>query len=278
MEGRHMDTQPQTPDLAAIKERQQRAWASGDYAVVGTTLLVVGELLCEAVDLRPGQKVLDVATGSGNTALAAARRFCEVTGIDYVPALLERGRERASAERLRVTFQEGDAENIPFPNASFDVVLSTIGTMFAPDQEKTASELLRVCRPGGKIGLVNWTPDGFIGEGLRVYARYLPPPPGLKPPVLWGTEEWLRELFGKDVTSLRVTRRTFFFRYRSAEHYWNSMRTYNGPTIRAFQALDAAEQESLARELMELTHRFNRSGDETMVVPGDYLEVAAIRR
>ena len=273
-----MNTQPQVPDLAEVKERQQRAWASGDYSVLGAAFVIISELLCEAVDLRPGQRVLDVATGSGNTALAAARRYGEVTGIDYVPALLERGRERAAAERLPVAFQEGDAEDLSFPDAAFDVVLSTIGAMFAPDQEKTADELLRVCRPGGRIGLANWTPDGFVGGILRVHARYLPPPPGLKPPVLWGTEERLHELFGQDVTSLRVTKRTFFYRYPSPEHYWNLMRTYNGPTIRAFQALDAEVQENLVAELIELTHRLNRSGDETMVVPGDYLEVVAIRR
>lgn len=273
-----MNAQPQTSDLEAVKERQQRSWALGDYAMLGSTFVVISELLCEAVDLRSGQEVLDVATGSGNTALAAARRFCEATGVDYVPALLERARERAAAERLRVAFREGDAENIPFPDASFDAVLSTIGAMFAPGQERTAGELLRVCRPGGKIGMANWTPGGFIGESLRVHARYLPPPPGLKPSVLWGSEERVRELFGEGVASLRVTRRVFFFRYRSVEHYWEFMRTHNGPTIRAFRALDATARENLAGELMDLTRRFNRSGDETMVVPADYLEIVATRR
>lgn len=273
-----MNAQPQASDLKTLKERQQGAWASGDYAMLGSTFVIISERLCEAVDLRAGQEVLDVATGSGNTALAAARRFCGVTGVDYVPDLLKRARERAAAERLRVAFQEGDAENIPFPDASFDVVLSTIGAMFAPDQERTAGELLRVCRSGGKIGMANWASDGFIGEMLRVHARYLPPPPGLKPPVLWGTEERVRELFGDGITSLQNTRRVFSFRYRSVEHYWDFMRTHNGPTIKAFQALDATARENLTGELMDLTRRFNRSGDETMVVPADYLEIVATRR
>jgi ubiquinone/menaquinone biosynthesis C-methylase UbiE len=273
-----MNRQPEASDLEVIKERQQRSWASGDYAMLGSTFVVISELLCEAVDLRSGQEVLDVATGSGNTALAAARRFCEVTGVDYVPDLLKRARERAAAERLRVSFQEGDAENVPFPDATFDVVLSTIGAMFAPDQQRAAGELLRVCRAGGTIGMANWVPDGFIGEMLRVHARYLPPPPGLEPPVLWGTEERVRELFGEYVASLQATRRVFFFRYRSVEHYWDFMRTHNGPTIGAFQALDATARENLEGELMELTRRFNRSGDGTMIVPADYLEIVATRR
>ncbi len=262
-------------DLAEVKERQQVAWASGDYASFGTALLIMSELLCEAVDLRPGEKVLDVATGSGNTALAAARRFGETTGIDYVPALLERARERAAAERLEVVFREGDAESIPFPNASFDVVLSTVGVMFAPDQEKAAGELLRVCRPGGKIGLANWTPDGFAGELGSLFGGYLPPSPGLKPPALWGTEERLRELLGGGVGHLRVVPRSFVFRYRSVGHYLEVLQTQLGPTRETFLALGPAERENLADDVADLVGRFNRSGDGTMVVPSDYLEVVA---
>ncbi len=273
-----MNERPRIPELAEIKERQQRAWASGDYAVFGAALLVMGELLCEAVDLRPGQKVLDVATGSGNTALAAARRSCEATGIDYVPALLERGRERAAVERLEVVFREGDAENIPFPDASFDVVLSTIGVMFAPDQKKAAGELLRVCRPGGKIGLANWTPESFAGVMPGVFGRYVPPPPGLEPPTLWGNEERVRELLGSGVVGLRATRRSFVFRYRSVRHYLEVLQTHLGPTRQTFQALDPTERENLADDLADLVGRFNRSGDETMIVPSDYLEVVAVRR
>jgi ubiquinone/menaquinone biosynthesis C-methylase UbiE len=262
----------------AIKERQRKAWSSGDYGKPGVTLIIIAELLCEAVDLRPGRRVLDVATGNGNTALAAARRFCEVTGIDYVPALLEEGRERAAVEGLRVDFREGDAEDIPFPDASFDYVLSTIGVMFAPDQEKAASELLRVCRPGGKIGLANWTPDGFVGEFFRTIGKYVPPPPGLKPPGLWGTEERLRELLGEGIRSLQATRRSFVFRYPSAKYYVDFFRTYFGPLQKAFEALDETGQEALASDVEELIHRYNRSDDETAVWPGDYLEVVATRR
>ena len=264
-------------DPGTIKERQQLAWASGDYAMFGAAFLIISELLCEAVDIRPGQEVLDVATGSGNTALAAARRFGGTTGIDYVPALLERGRERAAAERLEVAFREGDAESIPFPDASFDVVLSTVGVMFAPDQEKAAGELLRVCRPGGRIGLANWTPDGFAGELGSLFGKYLPFSPGLKPPVLWGTEERLRELLGGGTENLRIARRSFVFRYRSVRHYLEVLETQLGPTRETFRALDPARRENLVGELVDLIGRFNRSGDETMVVPSDYLEVVVTR-
>jgi ubiquinone/menaquinone biosynthesis C-methylase UbiE len=272
-----MITDVVTPDLVAIKGRQQQAWTSGDYGIVGITLVGMSESLCEALDLRSGQRVLDVASGNGNTALAAARRFCEVVGTDYAPNLLEQARTRAAAERLTVDFQEGDAENLPFPDESFDAVLSTLGAMFAPDQEKTASELTRVCRSGGKIGMANWTPDGFVGQMFRVIGQHVPPPAGLKPPMLWGTEARLHDLFGDEVESLQVTKREFVFRYRSAEHFVDIFRTYYGPMLKAFNALDSAKQESLANDLKALVQRFNRSDDRTMVVPADYLEVVAIR-
>src|SRR3954463_6729554 len=203
------------PDLSAVKQRQQGAWSSGDYAVVGTTLQIVGEELCEALDLRPGSKVLDVAAGNGNATLAAARRWCDVISTDYVPALLERGRERAMAEKLSVEFREADAEALPFPDGSFDAVLSTFGVMFTPDQDKAASELLRVCRPGGKIGLANWTPDGFIGQVFKTLGRHIPPPAGVKSPALWGTKARLVELFGAQAGAIDVETRAFAFRYRS---------------------------------------------------------------
>jgi len=267
-----------TMELEAIKEKQQKTWASGNYAVIGNQLVIMGERLCEAVDVHSGQKVLDVATGSGNTAISAARRYCDVTGIDYVPELIEQAMERAGAERLEITFEVGDAENLPYPDASFDVVLSTVGVMFAPDQEKTASELLRVCKPEGKIGLANWTPNGFIGNMFRTVGKHVPPPPGIKPPPLWGTEERLRELFGEGVSSLRTTQHSYAFRSLSAEHFIESFRTYYGPVHKAFESLDAAGQQSFARDLEELVHNWNISGDETVVAPSDYLEVVAVKR
>jgi SAM-dependent methyltransferase len=265
-------------DLMAVKTRQQATWSSGDYAVIGTTLAITGELLCEAVDLRPDQKVLDVAAGNGNATLAAARRWADVTSTDYVAALLERGRAKAEAERLPVTFQEADAEDLPFEDSSFDVVLSVFGVMFTANQDQAAQELLRVCRPGGKIGLANWTPDGFIGHVFRTIGKYVPPPAGVKPPSLWGTEQRLRELFGDGISDLKVNRRMFVFRYRSAEHLLDVFRTYYGPMLKAFAALDAEGQAGLSRDLTELLERFNQGGSDTLAVPSEYLEVVATRR
>ena len=269
-------TEPQT-DYTAVKSRQQATWASGDYAVIGTTLTLTGELLCEAVNLRPGARVLDVAAGNGNATLAAARRWAEVTSTDYVPALLERGRIRAAAEGRPVTFREADAEQLPFPDAAFDVALSVFGVMFTPNQEQAARELLRVTRPGGTIGLANWTPEGFIGQVFRTIGKYLPPPPGVRSPALWGTEARLRELFGDGITELQITRRQFVFRYRSAAHWLEVFRTYYGPVLKAFAALDAAGQANLAHDLIALLERGNTGGPDTLAVPGEYLEVVATR-
>ena len=265
-------------DLNALKRRQQATWASGDYAVIGTTLTITGELLCEAIDLQAGERVLDVACGNGNAALAAARRFAEVTGIDYVPALIERARERAAGERLPVTFQVGDAEALPVPDAAFDAVVSIFGVMFTPDQERAAAELLRACRPGGRIGLVNWTPDSFIGQLFKTIAGYVPPPAGLRSPMLWGTEERLRELFADGISALQTTRRQYVFRYRSAEHLLEVFRNYYGPLTRTFAALPAEGQAALAADLLDLARRHNRAGDRALAAPSDYLEVVAVRR
>jgi SAM-dependent methyltransferase len=258
-------------DTATIKQKQQVAWAAGDYSAVGARLLLTAELLCEAVDLRAGERVLDVACGNGNAALAAARRFCQVTGVDYVPALLERARQRAQAEGLEVTFEEADAEDLPFPDASFDVVLSTCGAMFAPDQERTAAELLRVCRPGGRIGMVNWVPDGYVGELFRTIGRYLPPPPGLRPPVLWGSEDRLRELFGPEVT-ISAPRRTFRWRFPSAEDQAEFFATFYGPTTKALATLDADRAADLKADMVKVARSFDLSDDDTLVLRQDYLE------
>jgi SAM-dependent methyltransferase len=263
-----------TIDLTAIKTRQQAAWSTGNYAVVGTTLQVVGENLCEALDLRAGSRVLDVAAGNGNATLAAARRFAEVTSTDYVPALLEAGRRRAEAEGLAVQFQEADAESLPFPDGSFDVVLSTFGVMFTPDQQSAAAELARVSRPGGKIGLANWTPEGFVGQLFKTIGKYVPPAPGLKPPSLWGTPGRLEELFDSSVR-IHATRRHFTFRYRSPQHFIDVFRTYYGPMNRTFAALDAdpERQAAFTQDLLGLMEQGNRSTDGTLVLPSEYLEV-----
>jgi ubiquinone/menaquinone biosynthesis C-methylase UbiE len=266
------------PDLTVVKTRQQAAWASGDYAVVGTTLQIVGEDLCEALDIRAGQKVLDVAAGNGNVSLAAARRWCDVTATDYVQKLLDRARERASADHLDIAFREADAEALPFEDGSFDAVVSTFGVMFTPNQERAAAELVRVCRPGGKIGLANWTPAGFIGQLFKTIGKHLPPPAGVKSPALWGTRERIAELFNAHASTVETRERQFVFRYRSAEHWLEIFRTYYGPVLKAFAALDAAGQAALAADLTALIARFNRSGDATMVVPGDYLEVVVTKR
>jgi SAM-dependent methyltransferase len=268
---------PAPIDLAAVKTRQQGAWSSGDYAVVGTTLQIVGEQLCEALDLRAGQSVLDVAAGNGNVSLAAARRWCKVVSSDYVPALLERGRERAAAERLDIEFQQADAEALPFSDDSFDVVVSTFGVMFTPDQGRAAAELVRVCKPGGKIGLANWTPDGFIGQLFKTIGRHLPPPAGVKSPALWGTETRISDMFGSRASSLKAERRAFVFRYRSAQHWLEVFKTYYGPLLKAFAALEPPAQAALAQDLTTLVGQFNRSGDASMVVPSDYLEIVITR-
>ena len=264
-------------DLATIKGRQQLAWGSGDYAVVGTTLQIVGETLCEAVDLRSGQRVLDVAAGNGNATLAAARRFAEVVSTDYVGALLERGAERAKAERLAVTFQTADAEALPFADASFDVVVSTFGVMFTPDQDKAAAELMRVCRAGGKIGLANWTPQGFIGQLFKTLGKHMPPPAGVKSPALWGTQARLNEMFASAAT-IDAQPRMFVFRYKSPQHWLDVFRTFYGPIHKAFGALDAEKQTALTADLIALTGEFNRADDGTMEVHSEYLEVVITKR
>jgi ubiquinone/menaquinone biosynthesis C-methylase UbiE len=265
-------------DLSPLKSRQQATWASGDFAIIGTTLQIVGEDLCEALDLRAGQRVLDVAAGNGNAALAAARRWCNVTATDYVPALLERASERAVAERLPMEFEIADAEALPYANGSFDVVTSTFGAMFTPDHERPAREMLRVCRPGGKIGLANWTPDGFIGHLFKTIGRYIPPPQDMKSPALWGTKAHISDLFGRDASAIRTETREFMFRYRSDDHWIDIFRTYYGPVLKAFEILDARQHDALTADLKSLIARFNAARDGTMVVPGEYLQAIILKR
>jgi ubiquinone/menaquinone biosynthesis C-methylase UbiE len=267
-----------TPDLAAIKTRQQAVWSAGDYAAIGTTLQIVGENLCEAIDLRAGSRVLDVAAGNGNATLAAARRFCEVVSTDYVTSWLASGRARAEAEGLSVRFQEADAENLPFADASFDAVLSTFGVMFTPAQEQAAAELARVCRPGGRIGLANWTPDDFIGQLFKIIGRYAPPAAGLPSPLRWGTRARLDTLFGRAAKAIRAEPRNFTFRYRSPEHWVEVFRACYGPVNKLYTALDAAKQDELTHDILALIARGNRAGDGSMVLPAEYLEVVIERR
>src|SRR5512134_2181969 len=273
-----LETRASAPDFAAIKQRQQATWASGDFAVIGTTLQIVGESLAEAADVCAGNRVLDVAAGNGNATLAAARRFADVTSTDYVPALLDKGRERARAEGLGVQFQVADAEDLPFDDGSFDIVLSTFGAMFTPDHARTAGEMLRVLRPGGRIGMANWTPGGFIGRLFRVIGAHVPPPAGLKSPALWGTEAHLTELFGTQAAQIRCERRYFNFRYFSAAHWVQVFRDYYGPTHKAFAALDAAGAQALERDITTLLHLLNTAGSASLVVPAEYLEVVITKR
>ena len=266
------------PDLAAIKQRQQATWASGDFAVVGTTLQIVGESLAEVIDIRTGERVLDVAAGNGNATLAAARRFATVTSTDYVPTLLAKGRARAEAEGLTVTFQTADVEDLPFADGAFDVVLSTYGCMFAPDHARTAGEMMRVARAGGRIGMANWTPEGFIGRLFKVIGKHVAPPAGLKSPALWGTEAHLHELFGAEARAIAIQRKHFNFRYASTAHWLQVFRDYYGPTHKAFAALDAAGQQALATDISALLDELNVAGPNSLVVPGEYLEVVITKR
>jgi SAM-dependent methyltransferase len=265
------------PDLSAIKQRQQATWAAGDFGIIGTTLQIVGETLCEAVDLRAGERVLDVAAGNGNASLAAARRFADVTSTDYVPGLLEDGRRRAAGDRLAITFREADAEALPFGDGSFDVVLSTFGVMFAPDHARAAGELARVCRPGGRIGLASWTPDGFLGALFRTIGRHVPPPAGVASPMSWGSEPHLHALFGASAARIDVVRREFAFRYVSPEHWLDVFRRFYGPTHKAFASLPAPAAAELEADVLDLLRRQNRDGARSLVVPAEYLEVVITR-
>ena len=264
-------------DLKTLKTRQHAAWSAGDYAVVGTTLQIVGEELCEALDIRAGQKVLDIAAGNGNVSLAAARRWCDVVASDYVPALLGNARERAAAERLSIEFREADAEALPFADNSFDVVVSTFGVMFTADHDRARPEMIRVCRRGGKIGLANWTPEGFIGQLFKTIGKHVPPAPGAKSPALWGARSRIAELFEARVASIKTAQRNFVFRYRSPDHWLDVFKTYYGPVLKAFATLEPAAQAALERDLRVLIDQFNRSDDSTMVVPSEYLEIVITR-
>lgn len=262
--------------LVALKQKQQAAWSSGDYSIVGTTLQIVGETLCEAADVQAGEAVLDVAAGNGNATLAAARRGADVTSADYVASLLEAGRSRAQAEKLDVRFQTADAEELPFAPGHFDVVLSTFGVMFTADHARAASEMARVCRPGGRIAMANWTPEGFIGQLFKTLGKHMPPPAGAKSPALWGTEAYLSELFGSQAAAIQCNRRFFNFRYRSAQHFVDVFRTWYGPVHKAFAAL-GPKGDALEQDMLALIDSVKRPGSTSLVIPGEYLEVVIVR-
>ena len=266
-----------TLDFSAIKERQRMGWEAGDYPRVGNTLQLIAERLVEAADVHAGQRVLDVACGQGNAAIAAARRFADSTGVDYAASLLAQGRQRAEVEQLPVTFTEGDAERLPFPDESFDACLSTVGVMFAPDQNRAAAELVRVTRAGGRIALASWTPDGLVGGLFKTIGKYAPPPAGVKSPMLWGTEARLAELFG-DTVEWTVTRRTLDLAYRSPEHFSEWFRLYYGPITRLSESLDDELRAQLAADIADVPGQFNRAGDGTVLAPGEYLEAVGVRR
>jgi ubiquinone/menaquinone biosynthesis C-methylase UbiE len=265
--------------LSQMKQRAQATWSSGDYSMIGVAFVLVSEQLCETIELHAGQKVLDVATGTGNTALAAARRYCDVTGIDFVTTWLDRAQERAAAEKLPVIFEEGDAEALNFANDTFDIVLSTFGCMFAPDQIKTAAELLRVCRPGGKIGLTSWTPQSYAGQLLKIFSKYAPPTPsGFASPILWGTEERIRELFMDTTTTIHITKRIFNFRFLSFAHADEINKKYLGPMVKLYPTLDENKKVQFDQDMKQLLSSLNRSGDDTLLLPSEYLEAVIIKQ
>ena len=264
------------PDFAAVTAGQRKTWARGDFNEIARQNVVMAEALCEAVDPRPGQRVLDVACGSGTAALVAERRYCEVTGIDYVPELIERAETRARANGQAVDFRVGDAQDLPFPDDSFDVVLSVYGVQFAPDQPRAASELLRVCRPGGTIGLAGPIPEGWSGDWFAAHAAYVPPPPGVDSPLRWGTDEGLEELLGTGTRSIESERRTALQYYRSVDHAVEVFGTYFGPTINALATLEPDDQERLLGDLREVFERYNRATDGTAVVENQYLQTIAV--
>lgn len=270
--------EPTTPDYAAIKSGQQVAWGSGDYAIIGSTLNIVGEQLAEAAEINPGERVIDVAAGNGNATLAAARRFADVTSTDYVESLLEKGRGRTEAEGMSVTFRRADVEALPFADGSFDAVMSTFGCMFAPNQAATASEMARVCRLGGRIAMANWTPDSFIGKLFKVIGEHVPPPAGVQSPGLWGTRARIEELFGEQASRIEIRTRDFNFRYRNVAHWVDLFRTYYGPTHKAFAALPPEKQGVLAADMTKLAELHNTSRDGWMVVPSTYAEVVITKR
>lgn len=272
-----LNATPQSaPDLVAVKSRQHAAWSTGNYPLVGTTLQIVGECLAESMDLRPDNRVLDVAAGNGNATLAAARRFCNVVSTDYVGSWLKAGMARAEAENLAVAFREADAEDLPFEDGSFDAVTSTFGVMFTANQDTAAAEMIRVCRSGGKIGLVNWTPESFVGQLFRTIGRHVPPPAGVRSPLEWGTETRIAELFQADSRVIEFNCKSFVFRFRSPEDWVDIWRQAYGPMCKAFDAVGETGRAALTADLIALA-RDHSQDDTAMIVPSEYAEIVVHR-
>jgi SAM-dependent methyltransferase len=265
-------------DHGTVTARQQAAWAPADFARIGALGTIHAELLCETLDIHPGERVLDVAAGNGAAAVAAARRWADVIAVDLVDHVLDSARRIADACGLQLETQLADAQDLPFEDDTFDVVMSTFGSMFAPDQQAVADEAIRVCRPCGRIGLAAWVPASLIGDVVKVTGRYVPMPAGLRPPTEWGTEDRIRELFRNRINSLRIITRQFTFRYRSPHHMLEHFCRWDGPTQVAFDALDADGQQRLSADLLEVCATYNRATDGTLVAPNDYLEVVAVVR
>lgn len=260
-----------------LTQQQRATWATGDFHEISRQIFPVSETLCQAADPHPNERVLDIACGSGNTALVAARRYCEVSGIDYVPSLIDRARARAEVDGVQVDFRVADAQALPFDDASFDVVVSVFGVMFAPDQAKAAAELLRVCRPGGRIALANWMPEHFGKDFFGLHARYMPPPPGMLAPQRWGTADGLEELLGACTSSIRSERLSNRVYHRSIEHAVDTFSTYFGPTGRALRSLDANARADFRSEMTELFRRYNQATDGSLVFETRYLQTLALR-
>ena len=275
-----MDTvalERKVPDYKKWNERLNASWSCADYARIGVTLQITGEELAEAADFKPGSHILDVAAGNGNATLAVARRFCEVTSTDYVRPLLDKGRARVEAEGLEADFRIADAQDLPFADNRFDGVISTFGAMFAPDQQATASELLRVCKPGGKIALASWTPQGFVGRLCALTGRHMSAAPGFQAPANWGREEWIREHFEPHASELRIRRKRFNFRYHSPEHYVDVFRTHYGLTRKAFEKVGPEGEKALHDDMCDLCREFDIATDGTLCAVSDYAEVVIVK-
>lgn len=265
-----------SPESATAEARHHGFWVVGDYTRIGVSLQMTGEQLCETMDLRAGQSVLDVASGNGNASLAAARRFCRVVATGHATPVLDKSRKRAEAEGLPIDYRLAEVEALPFADAQFDNVVSTFGVMFTVNQAQTTAELTRVCKAGGKIGLANWTPQGFFGQLVNVIESHIQPPDGVCSPSTWGNEEFIQTTFQPYARSIKTYDRAFSFRYQSPTHWVDVFMADYGPSMSAFEALDESDNLALRRDMLNVINRFNRATDGTMVVPSEYIDVVIV--